>query len=97
KTNAINWNSLSFVQATGTRDLMQLQVGPLSLAIAVGDVYRNLSAPNPVAKQGGLVGTPGGATYAVGSQNNASIYAELLAPVLKNVEIDAALRYDYYN
>src|SRR5207249_9492706 len=34
---------------------------------------------------------------AVGSQNNASVYAELAAPVLKNLELDGALRYDYYN
>ncbi|MEP6609510.1 MAG: TonB-dependent receptor [Burkholderiaceae bacterium] len=94
---ATDWNSLSFVQAAGSRDLLQLEGGPLSIAIGAGDVYRNLSAPNPGASQDGLVGTPGGTTYAVGSQNNANAYVELSAPVLKTLEIDAALRYDYYN
>jgi len=89
------WNNLSFAQVSASRDLMQLQGGPLSLAIGAGDVYRNLSAPDSGPRQDGLVATTG--SYAVGSQNNASAYAELVAPVLKTVEIDAALRYDYYN
>ena len=96
-TKTTNWNNLSFIQASASRDLMQLQGGPLSLAIGAGDVYRNLNSPNPGANQDGLVGTPGGATYAVGSQNNANVYAEVSAPVLKGLEIDAAVRYDYYN
>jgi iron complex outermembrane recepter protein len=97
QVNTVNWNNLSFIQGSGSRDLMQLQGGPLSIAIGVGDVYRNLQAPNPGAQQDGLVGTPGGATYAVGSQNNANAYVEVAAPVLKSLEIDGALRYDYYN
>jgi iron complex outermembrane receptor protein len=89
------WNNLSFIQASGSKDIMQLQGGPLSLAIGAADVYRNLSAPSPGGEQNGTVNLPG--SYAVGSQNNASIYAELSAPVVKSVEIDAAIRYDYYN
>ncbi|MEO8738368.1 MAG: TonB-dependent receptor [Casimicrobiaceae bacterium] len=92
-----NWNNLSFVQASGSRDLMQLQGGPLSLSVGAADVYRNLQSPNAGAGQNGTVGIIGATTYAVGSQNNASVYAELVAPVLKTLEIDAALRYDYYN
>jgi iron complex outermembrane recepter protein len=92
------WNSLSFIQASGSRDLMQLQGGPLSLAIGAGDVYNNLNWNNPGAIQNGTVNLGGaGSAYAVGSQNNANAYAELVAPVLKSLEIDAALRYDYYN
>jgi iron complex outermembrane recepter protein len=89
------WNNLSFVQASGSRDLMQLPGGPLSIAIGAGDVYRKLSAPNSGAQQDGLVNISG--AYAIGSQNNANVYVEVAAPVLKSLEIDAALRYDYYN
>ena len=95
--NQTIWNSLSFVQASGSRDLMQLDGGPLTLAIGAGDVYRNLNAPNPGLGQDGTVSIPGPTTYAVGSQNNAFAYVELAAPVTKNLELDAALRYDYYN
>ncbi len=95
--NTVNWNNLSFVQATASHDLMQLQGGPLGLAIGAGDTYRNLQSPNPGVGQAGTVGIIGASTYAVGSQNNANVYAELSAPVLKSLEIDAALRYDYYN
>ena len=95
--NQTIWNSLSFVQASGSRDLMQLDGGPLTLAIGAGDVYRNLNAPNPGVGQDGTVSIPGPTTYAVGSQNNAFAYVELAAPVTKNLELDAALRYDYYN
>ena len=92
-----NWNELSFIQGSASHDLMQLQGGPLTFSIGAADVYRNLSAPNPGAGQDGTVGIIGATTYSVGSQNNASVYAELLAPVTKNLELDAAIRYDYYN
>ncbi|HXX86308.1 MAG TPA: TonB-dependent receptor [Casimicrobiaceae bacterium] len=96
--NAVDWNNLSFAQATASRDLMQLDGGPLGLAIGAGDVYRNLSQPDAGPAQDGTVNLGGGASaYAVGSQNNAWAYAELAAPVLKSLEVDAALRYDYYN
>jgi iron complex outermembrane receptor protein len=95
--NNNNWNSLSFIQGTGSRDLTQLQGGPLTVALGAADVYRVLNAPNPGVGQNGTVGIIGPTTYAVGSQNNASAYAELYAPVLKTLELDAALRYDYYN
>jgi iron complex outermembrane recepter protein len=93
-TNTV-WNNLSFIQAAGSHDLMQLQGGPMTLAVGAGDVYRNLQSPNPGAEQDGLQALP--SAYAVGSQNNANLYAELAAPVLKSLEIDAAIRYDYYN
>ena len=69
----------------------------MTIAVGGGDVYRNLAAPNPGAGQTGTVSIPGATTYAVGSQNNAFGYVELYAPVLKELEFDAALRYDYYN
>ncbi len=92
------WNNLSFIQASGSRDLMQLQGGPLSIAIGAGDVYNNLAWNDPGAAQNGTVNLGGaGYAYAVGSQNNANAYVELVAPILKNLEVDGALRYDYYN
>jgi len=92
------WNSLGFVQASASRDLMQLQGGPLSLAIGAGDVYRNSQVPGTGAIWDGTVNLGGAASaYAVGSQNNANLYAEVVAPVLKNLELDGALRYDHYN
>ncbi|MCC6195969.1 MAG: TonB-dependent receptor [Burkholderiales bacterium] len=90
-------SDLSFIQATATRDLMKLQGGAMTLAIGAGDVYRVLNSPNPEAGQQGTVSIPGATTYAMGSQNNAFVYAELYAPVLKNLEFDVALRYDTYN
>ena len=93
----VSWSSLSFAQVSGSRDLMQLEGGPLTIAIGAGDVYRVLNNPDFGAQQDGLITQPGGPTYAVGSQNNANAYVELAAPVLKTLEIDAALRYDHYN
>ena len=35
--------------------------------------------------------------FTIGTQNVASVHAELSAPILKSLEADAAVRYDHYN
>jgi iron complex outermembrane recepter protein len=86
---------LKFVEVRGNRELMKLQGGPLSLGVGLSYVTKDLNNPNPTERQLGLMAVPG--AYAIGSDNDKSAYAELVAPVLKTLELDGAVRYDDYN
>jgi iron complex outermembrane receptor protein len=79
-----------------SRDLMQLQGG--SLALAVGYEFRREELNNPGTpgtETGNVVGL--GYSAAFGSRNINAIFAELYAPVLKNLELTAAVRFDDYS
>ncbi len=89
-------SELDFFQFTATRDLMKLEGGPLGLALGASYVYQKLSGGNPSECQDGSVAGINCA-YAVGDQSDTSFYAELNAPVLKTLELSAAVRYDYYD
>jgi len=82
--------------AKASRDLYKLEGG--QLALAVGYEFRKEEVNNP--------GTPGtdtgnvmglGYSAAFGSRNVNAIFAELYAPVLKNLELTAAVRFDDYS
>lgn len=88
-------NSLQDVDLRGTRTLLQLPGGPLSLGAGVGYNHRYLySLAPPTAADGSQAGPD---TYALGSQTNFAAYSELNAPLLKVLELDGALRWDHYN
>lgn len=96
-TNAIadGTTKMDIIDFKASRELMPLAGGMMGLA--VGAEYRRESLDSP-----SLSGTQDGsinASYvaAKGSQNIAALYAELLAPVLKTVELSAAVRYDKYS
>jgi len=89
-------DELNFIDARASRELMTLPGGPLSLGTGVSFVHKSLNAPDPVEAQNGTVNGINGA-YAVGKEDNSSIYAELAAPVLKSLEIDGAFRSDHYD
>jgi len=95
-TNATSDSStkLDIVDFKASRELMQLPGG--ALGVAVGAEHRREKLDNP-----SLSGTADGsinASYvaAMGSQNISAVFVELAAPVLKTVELSAALRYDKY-
>lgn len=92
---SISKTKLDIVDIKASRELVELPGGPLGLAL--GAEYRklNLSAPS-------LSGTDTGAVQAsyngfFGSEKVSAAYAELLAPVVKSVELSAAVRYDKYD
>lgn len=88
--NSITTDELDFIGAHAARDLMQLQGGPLGLALGADFRYKNLNAPDPT--QAFLSGA-----YAVGRERNSSAYAEIAAPVLKTLELSGAVRFDHYD
>lgn len=85
---------LTFAHLGMTRDLANLAGGPLSLAFGADDVHRSVHVRAPSAYEDGLVGY--GTYYTIGAQDVASVYTELAAPVLKNLELEASARYDHY-
>ncbi len=88
-------DELNFVEAKGTRELFQLPGGPLSLG--VGTSYVDKSLNNPSAKENQIGTQVIQAFFAIGKEKNTSVYAEVVAPVLKSLEIDAAVRYDNFD
>jgi iron complex outermembrane receptor protein len=85
---------LDIVDFKASRELMQLPGGALGLA--VGAEHRREKLDNP-----SLSGTADGsinASYvaAKGDQNVSAVFAEVAAPVLSTVELNAAVRYDKY-
>lgn len=82
--------------AKASRDVYKLDGG--MMALAVGYEFRREEIDNP-----GVPGTYSGEVLGLGysagtgSRNVNALYAEVYAPVLKNLELTAALRFDDYS
>lgn len=92
--SSVQSSTLNFVDVRANRELMKLQGGPLSLGFGLGYYHKDLNAADPVEAQLGQMGMNG--AYAVGSDTNKSAYVEVVAPVLKTLELDAAVRTDRF-
>ena len=96
---ALSWSPESkntYVDAKATRDLMKLDGGQLGLAIGTQWWREEINNPGtPGTFQGNIVGL--GYSAANGSRDVWALFAELYAPVLKNLEINAAIRVDDYS
>jgi iron complex outermembrane receptor protein len=82
--------------AKASRDIYKLEGG--QLALAVGYEFRKEELSNPGAPgtdTGNIVGL--GYSAAFGSRDVNALFAELYAPILKNLELTAAIRYDDYS
>ena len=89
-------SKLSFGHAGASRELATLPGGPLGLAFGVDFFKRDQHAVAPIDIQNGL--TPNFSNnFTTGLQNVLSGYTELVAPIVKRFEVDAAIRYDHYN
>jgi iron complex outermembrane receptor protein len=89
-------NSLQVADVHATRTLFDLPGGPLGFGVGLGWNHRYLNAvQSPDAADGFYAGIND--AFAFGGQTDASAYAELEAPIVKGLEVDAAGRYDHYN
>lgn len=75
-------------------DLVELQGGGLGLAIGAQDRYEAQDDPD-LNPGGGFQGL--GIAHTIGQRTVTAIYAELDAPVLKQLELDFAAREDHYS
>lgn len=96
EARAKDTNTMEVVDLHGARELTQLPGGPLSMAVGAGyyHLYKNSPAA-PTIADGEL--TPGNIAYAIGGQSNYNAYTEFVAPFVRGLEVDAAVRYDHYN
>lgn len=82
-----------FADIRASRELMQLAGGPLSLAVGAEyrrDTFESWVSDNVVKAE--LVGL--GSINVTGSRNIYSAYAEVAAPVIKDLELGGAVRFD---
>ncbi|ATQ74601.1 hypothetical protein CR152_08770 [Massilia violaceinigra] len=83
----------SFIDAKATRELMQLDGGPLSLAIGADfrrDSFKAFVSDN--VSSGQIVGL--GSINVEGARNISAAFAEVNAPLTKALEVNAAVRAD---
>lgn len=93
----VNKTTLQSLGASGSRDLMALPGGPL--AIAVGAEIRKESydaQPSMLLMQGDVSGYGGNQAAVDVSRNVYSAFGEINVPIIKELELGAALRYDDY-
>jgi iron complex outermembrane receptor protein len=92
---SLNKDSIWFTGAHGSRSLFALPGGDFGLATGVDFYYRALTAVP--AKISTTAQQATNFAFAEGTQSDWSAYLEADAPVIKSLDIDAAVRYDHYN
>lgn len=87
---------MSFFRLGAGRDLIALAAGPLSTAFGFELLrfHKSQVAPDDVAA--GLVDSFNNG-FATGTQKSGSFYIEAAAPLSRQIETDAAIRYDRYS
>jgi iron complex outermembrane receptor protein len=89
-------SDLAYLSAVASRKIFTLPGGDAS--VAVGTDIRTVHENNP-GEPWALAGNilMDGSFYAIGSQTVSAAFAEISAPVLHSLELDAAGRVDHYN
>jgi len=96
ETHATATSDLAFLSGTASRKIFALPGG--DAALAVGADWRTVHEDNPgepYALAGDIL--MDGSFYAHGSQTVSAAFAELQAPLLSSLEVDAAGRVDHYD
>ena len=89
-------SDVAFISANATRKLVDLPGGAASLAVgAEARIVHENNPGQPNALAGNIL--MDGSFFARGSQSVSAAFAEIAAPVLDSLEIDAAGRVDHYN
>jgi iron complex outermembrane receptor protein len=93
--NANATSQLEYVEANATTKLFTLPGGPLGFAFGGGLRHDGQSDPGqPGSLSGNVMGE--GTTYINGTESNENVHAEFSIPVVKQFEIDPAVRFDNY-
>lgn len=89
-------SELKFVDTKGSTEFGTLPGGPIGLAL--GAEYREESLqdrPDPAGTSGSILGQ--GETATDGKRDNYAAYAELALPITRQLDAQAAVRYDHYS
>ena len=91
-------SDLAFVHVGLSHELFQLPGGPFGLAFGGDYFVRDQFALAPPQVSSGIQATGDFSNnFTVGTQQVASGYAEFDAPIVKQFELNGAIRYDHYN
>lgn len=94
-SSATDVSKLSFAELHASRPLATLAGGDLSFGTGASFIYTELDSPAPALVAQGIVN--GNNAYVSGTQKDTAAYAEIVAPVLKSLELDAAVRIDHFD
>lgn len=89
-------SELTFIDTRVSREFGNLPGGPIGVAAGVEYRREELNdRPDPRAQAGDILGQ--GITATDGSRNNLALFTEFALPLLKTLEVQAAVRYDRYS
>lgn len=89
-------STIKQIDAKTSGEIVQLPAGPLAVAVGVEHRKESLSdSADDVLVSGDVLGR--GSSKAVGTRTQSSAYAEFSVPVIKDLEVQIAGRYDRYN
>jgi iron complex outermembrane receptor protein len=93
---ATPWSELDLINVHGTHSLFDLPGGPVELAIGAEWYKKVQDETAPASAVSGMQGEAGGPIYVIGTEKDTAAFAELDGRPIKQLEIDAAARYDNY-
>jgi iron complex outermembrane recepter protein len=88
-------STLDVLDFHGSRDVFQMPGGPMTLAAGVQYFHKAQNYVNPATVISGV--QEGASAFAVGSQDDTAGFVELGGKPWKQLEVDAAVRYDHYD
>ena len=89
-------SSLDLIDVHGTRELFELPGGPLDLALGVQWFKKTQNETAPSTSESGYQYENGGPIYVIGTQKDTAAFAELDGQVIRQLEVDGAVRFDHY-
>jgi iron complex outermembrane receptor protein len=88
-------STLDLIDLHGSRDLFQMPGGPLSLATGVQYFHKAQNDQDPPSIANGL--QEGITNFTIGSQDDTSGFVEIGGKPIRQLEVNAAVRYDHYD
>jgi len=99
KQDAIHGESKNYgIEGKASADIAKLPAGPLSMAVGAMARKEELSQTfDPALRTGDITGYGGNFPDIDKSRKNSAAYVEFNVPIIKNLEGDAAVRWDHYS
>jgi iron complex outermembrane receptor protein len=88
-------STLGVLDFHGSRPLFEMPGGPLSIAAGAQYFHKAQNYVDPPTVISGV--QEGAAAFSVGSQDDTAAFAEIGGKPIKQLEVDAAVRYDHYD
>lgn len=89
-------STLDLIDVHGTHELVQLPGGPLDLALGIQWFKKVANETAPPSAVSGVQYENGGPIYVIGTQKDTAAFAEVDGQVIKQLEVDADVRFDHY-